>query len=290
MNSIEIFRPFNEAYEITLTILFRPFDFKKWLIIGFAAWLAHIGAGFNFNYRYGGNADFRNNTFFQDITDTIHQIPLWLIISGVTALVLCILALVVVMAWLRARGRFIFIDCLVRNRGVIVEPWREFARPANSYFLFSLGLGIIFVAVVILLSLVFFSFFRHAGMLHLHHASVIIGLIFWLMLGALLAAGWMLMTHLMIIIMYCRRCLATEAWRAAAWLIGHYAGEITLYCLFWIVLGLAAACVACLATCFTCCLAALPYVGTVILLPLYVSARVQSPFSAPVRGRIRCLG
>ena len=36
-------------------------------------------------------------------------------------------------------------------------------------------------------------------------------------------------------------------------------------------LGLATAMIACLATCITCCITAIPYVGTVILLPLYVT-------------------
>jgi hypothetical protein len=46
-----------------------------------------------------------------------------------------------------------------------------------------------------------------------------------------------------------------------------------LYCLFWIVLALATVVVTCLATCATCCIAAIPYVGTVILLPIFVLLR-----------------
>jgi hypothetical protein len=43
-----------------------------------------------------------------------------------------------------------------------------------------------------------------------------------------------------------------------------------LYCLFLIVLELATALISCLATCATCCIAAIPYVGMVILLPVFV--------------------
>ena len=51
MTKIEIFKPFGDAYELMKTILFRPFDLKKWFVIGFAAFLAHIGSGsFQFNY------------------------------------------------------------------------------------------------------------------------------------------------------------------------------------------------------------------------------------------------
>jgi hypothetical protein len=56
-------------------------------------------------------------------------------------------------------------------------------------------------------------------------------------------------------------------------LIAAYPGEILLYCLFLIVLALATAIVACVATCATCCIAAIPYIGTVILLPVFVVLR-----------------
>ena len=52
-SKIEIFKPFGEAFELMKKILFQPFDLKKWLVIGFAAWLANLGAGGgvgNFNY------------------------------------------------------------------------------------------------------------------------------------------------------------------------------------------------------------------------------------------------
>jgi hypothetical protein len=38
--TIEIFKPFGDAFELTKKILFQPFDLKKWCVIGFAAFLA----------------------------------------------------------------------------------------------------------------------------------------------------------------------------------------------------------------------------------------------------------
>src|SRR5437660_725180 len=50
---IEIFKPFGEAFELTKKILFQPFDFTKWLVIGFAAFLCgHFSAG-GFNFPFG---------------------------------------------------------------------------------------------------------------------------------------------------------------------------------------------------------------------------------------------
>jgi hypothetical protein len=48
---IEIFKPFGEAFELMKKILFQPFDLGKWLVIGFAAFLASLsgGSGYSFN-------------------------------------------------------------------------------------------------------------------------------------------------------------------------------------------------------------------------------------------------
>jgi hypothetical protein len=56
-------------------------------------------------------------------------------------------------------------------------------------------------------------------------------------------------------------------------LIGAHPGEILLYCLFLIALAIATGLISCLAICATCCIAALPYIGTVILLPVFVLFR-----------------
>ena len=77
----------------------------------------------------------------------------------------------------------------------------------------------------------------------------------------------------MVAVMYRRRCLAVEAFRVALSLIANYPGEITLYCLFWIVLGIAAVISACVTILATCCIGLIPYIGTVILLPLFVCLR-----------------
>jgi hypothetical protein len=86
----------------------------------------------------------------------------------------------------------------------------------------------------------------------------------------LLFAAWKLIAGLMVPIMYRRNCRAYEAFRTVASLIAAYPGEILLFCLFFVALAIGTAFVACFATCLTCCLAALPYIGAVILLPIYV--------------------
>ena len=60
---IEIFEPFGAAYELMKKILFQPFDFQKWLVIGFAAFLSGAwGSGFNFNFPGSGDWNFRSTS------------------------------------------------------------------------------------------------------------------------------------------------------------------------------------------------------------------------------------
>ncbi|PYK45506.1 MAG: hypothetical protein DME53_05165 [Verrucomicrobia bacterium] len=144
---IQIFKPFGEAFELMKKILFQPFDLKKWFIIGLAAWLANLGGGGGgFNYRYDRGED------FQKLNETISRIPHPVLITGICALIAVVLLLVVLFAWLRARSRFMFIDCIVKNRGAIAEPWREFRTEGNSYFLFSLTAAVCLVLFAALVS------------------------------------------------------------------------------------------------------------------------------------------
>jgi hypothetical protein len=273
---IEIFKPFGQAFELMKRILFQPFDLRKWFVIGFAAWLANLGGGSGgFNYRYNRRQD------LQKLNETISQIPHAILVTGICILIGLLLVLMVLFAWLRARGRFIFIDCIVKNRGAIADPWREFRREGTSYFLFSLLVGVAFLVLAVLLSvplLIFairgrYYFFIHRDQLNIYVISAIAA---WAFVMILFVLAWSLMANFMVPIMYRQRCRASKAFGIVARLIAAYPGEILLYCLFLIVLALAVGMVSCLATCATCCITAIPYVGTVILLPIFVLLRAFS--------------
>ena len=95
----------------------------------------------------------------------------------------------------------------------------------------------------------------------------------WGSVVVLLVVAWALVAHFMVAIMYRRRCLAREGFRAAVDLIRNYPGEITLYCLFWIALTIGTVFASCIVILATCCIALLPYIGTVVTLPIYVVLR-----------------
>jgi hypothetical protein len=266
---IEIFKPFGEAFELMKKILFQPFDLKKWLVVGFAAWLASLGAGAGGNFNYPSKHDEMHK-----VNEAISQIPHPILVGAIVLLVVLVLVMVVLCAWLRARGGFMFVDCIVKNRGAVAEPWREFRREGNSYFLFSLlvGFGLLLFAGLLSLPLVLPAI-KDDNFLRTHSVYLISAIAGWILVTILLILAWALVTSFMVPIMYRRRCRAAEGFATAARLIAAYPGEILLYCLFWIVLALGSAMVGCIAACATCCIAAIPYVGTVILLPLFVLLR-----------------
>ena len=266
---IEIFRPFGEAFELMKKILFQPFDLKKWLVIGFAAWLANLGGGGGgFNYRYNRREE------MQKVNEALSQIPHSILVTGICVLICFVLVLIVLFAWLRARGCFMFIDCIAKNRGAIAEPWRDFRKQGNSYFLFSLLIGFAFLIFAALLSLPFMlPIIRGVTFLHIHDVYLISTIVAWAFVVILLVLALSLIANFMVPVMYRQQCRASKAFGIVVRLIAAYPGEILLYGLFLIVLALATAIVACVAACATCCIAVIPYIGTVILLPVFALLR-----------------
>ncbi len=268
---IEVVKPFGEAFELMKKILFQPFDLKKWFVIGFAAWLSNLGSGnYNFGYNQG---DWKDVPFFQDLDNTLNQIPHWILFTGLAVVIAFVLALMILFAWLRSRGRFVFVDCIVKNRGAIVESWREFREQGNSYFLLGLLVAVVIAVIVSVASLPFMLPMIRGVTFVQPDVYLICIIAAWGVLLVLLILAWSLISHFMVAVMYRRRCLAVEAFCVALSLIANYPGEITLYCLFWIVLGIAAVISACVTILATCCIGLIPYIGTVILLPLFVCLR-----------------
>jgi hypothetical protein len=270
---IEIFKPFGEAFELTNKILFQPFDLRKWVVIGFAAFLAghFAGVGFNFPSPFG---NFQSHRATQEVIPPhMEEWKPWLV-AIVVVLALLFLALVIALTWLKARGNFIFTDCVVRNQAAIAGPWREYRKEGNSYFFFLLAV----MFAVLLLAAAIVTIILGLGLLKQNAGETVsivaIGLIVFLCVLCISIVIFIsIATYFMVPVMYRRRCRAVEAFRDVTLLICHHVGSFFLLCLFGIVLILAVLMIGAIVTCATCCLAALPYIGTVILLPLFVCLR-----------------
>jgi len=275
---VEIFKPFGEAFELTKKILFQPFNLGKWCVIGFAAFLAG-GVNFNFGFRFpfnGGNWNFLSSSYNPSNVPSFasgEHIQAW-VFALIAVISLIVLAIIVVLSWLRARGAFIFTDCIVRNRAAIVEPWKEFQREGNSLFLFSWLVVLLFLATAAAAFAIFLLPITISGKsVGGKDVGTIVGIVLFCALVFFAGLGWALISHFMVPIMYRRRCRAVVALRESTSLLMAHPAPIILYFLFLIVLAIACGIVGCVTTCVTCCIAAIPYVGTVILLPIFVLLR-----------------
>lgn len=267
---IEIFEPFGAALELMKRILFQPFDFTKWLVLGFAAFLSGSwGPSLHFNYPSNRDWSFRSTRYGHlPVSDSMP----WLIplLIGIGAF---ILILAVVFMWLAARGRFIFTDCVVKNRAAIALPWREYRREGNSYFLFSLAvafLAMILTAGLILVIAVPLGLFTGGKGTNEFGALTVSAIVFVGLIWLGVAIFFALVSQFMVPVMYRRRCLAREAFVEVSRLMLAHPGSFVLFVLFGIVLFMAFLIIGTIATCLTCCIAGLPYISSVVFLPALV--------------------
>jgi len=270
---IQIIAPFQAAFEWMKAMLFRPFDIAKWLTVAFAAFIAGNlgGGGGNFS-RLGrlGQGDWKYRSYSHGNLPHWDATP-W-IVGLIVAIVLIALVLSVIWMWVSARGKFIFTDCIVKNRGAIGEPWREYRREGNSYFLFSLAIAagaFVIVAIgALFLWLCFFGMRDDPSGPQM--VIVVIGIIVLALIWIVFAVFFGVVSAFMVPVMYRRRCSAREAFVDVAKLISRNPGPFILFVLFGIALTLAVVVLGTMVACLTCCIGGLPYISTVLLLPAIV--------------------
>lgn len=287
---ISVIEPIGAAIEKTKQILFRPFDIGKWFTIGFCAFLATLGSGGIPNSGGGGGHSSGGQTqdFHREINNIkdalLDNLPIVVIVAAVAFLL--ILAISLVLAWLSSRGQFMFLHCVAQNKGEVAVPWKRYAQQANSLFLFKLLVGFAGTIAVIIclipLGVIGFSFTK-TGMAGFAMMNLVwIGLLaFCIITLAMTIAGIKLLTEDFVIpIMSLRGCTVTEGWKEFWNILMSNKGPFTLYLLFLFVIGLATGMIILIAVLATCCCAgcimAIPYIGTVLLLPILVWRRSYS--------------
>ena len=300
---INFTRAFESAWERMQVILFGPFDPLKWLTIGFSAFLAGLLSGGNgvntsFNYRnntysgYSGNggvsaskaAQAQFNLIHTQLNQFFSSTGFWVVVAVVVAFVVFFIALSLLFVWLGARGQFLLLDNIVRNRGAVSGPWQYYARPANSFFLFYLLLTVLFLVVTlpmvvgaIILCIPLFqqqrwptggetAIFVVLGLLYL--ALVIMGNIILFLYREFGPA-----------IMFRQGLMARAAFFETFKVVGRYPGSVAVFILLRLALfiGMAIICIMlCCVTFCACFLSQWPYIGTLLLLPVLIFLRCFS--------------
>ncbi|MEZ4224013.1 MAG: hypothetical protein R3B13_23900 [Polyangiaceae bacterium] len=272
-SGLDLTAPLRAAYDRTRRLLF-PFDFSRWITLGFSAWIASLGEGGasmpnvpDTSGRRGGGSS--------QIVDFVRDNLALIVTVGVVVLVVGV-GIGVLLLWVSSRGKFVFLDNVVHERALVEEPWRRFSEHGSALFRVRLALSMISLALV-LSAVGLFLWLAWpdlaagiVGSRLMIGAGVGVGILLLDLPLAVLAA---LLEDFVVPTMY----LDGPDWRAAASrvraaLSGQVATLIAFY-LLRIAVAVASGVVAMLATCLTCCIAGLPFIGTVLLLPVIVFGR-----------------
>jgi hypothetical protein len=198
-----------------------------------------------------------------------------IIVGVAVAVVIIVVMLGLVMMWLGSRGRFMFMDGVIRNRGAVAAPWKEYKSQGNSLFLFRLCFGIAACATAVLI-LAFAAIIALPDIKSGHFRSAaweaiaISGTMF-VLFGLATAAISTFLSDFVAPIMYIHRVGVMAAWSAfSSSMLPGNGWKLVLYLLMKFVLGFVVRILALVAFCATCCIAIIPYVGSVIMLPFSV--------------------
>lgn len=283
--TISVLDPLTPAFERVKTVLFRPFDLGRWFTIGFCAWLAYLGGGGG-----GSGGGPRWNAHRGEAGQAFHQAKefmldnmFWIVPVAVIAVIL-IIAVSLLITWLSSRGRFMFLHCVAENKAEVVIPWTKFRKHANSLFLFRIVVGIIgfLMAVVFGLIVLFVALSMKAalGFNVFTITGAILSALLFIALAIVFALIQKLTMDFVVPIMFLRTTSCVTGWREFWAFLSANKARFALYILFQIAIAIAIGAVILTAALVTCCCAAcilaIPYIGTVLMLPVLVFKRAYS--------------
>ena len=284
----------SQAVERSKQLLF-PFKPEKWFALGFTVFLAQCGEG-NFNSvqmpssPFGGGsrsipssgglpADFRK--MVEDVLRTLNtDLALYVGLAIGTALVG--LGLSIFILWFSSRAKLMLVESVVWDRVDVGQQWSRSAELGASLFKFRLWIGLagwlLLFGSVALGILVGFADLK-AGNVFGPHAVMGYALfaLAAVLLGFPLAIATLLLDDFVVPLMVVRNVRVGEAWRICRdeVLSGNIGGLVLFYVLRF-VLSIGIAIAVFVLSCITCCISRIPYLGTVLVLPIFVFWRAYS--------------
>jgi len=290
---VSVIDPISPAIDRVKIMLFRPFNLGRWFVIGFCAWLAYLGTGGgggngggpNFNFPHRPGPDARIGHALNEAKEFFVDNMYWIIPVAVIIVAL-IAGIALLITWLNSRGRFMFLHCVAKNKAEIKVPWQKFRKQANSLFWFRIVLGIIGLPIVgvLILGIVFLIIMmasRTAPLAASIFGIVILVLLIFVLLIALFLVKKFTMDFV-VPIMFLRAANCVAGWREFMTILSANKLRFALYLLFQIVIAITIGAIIAIGFCIGCCLCCIsillliPYIGTVIVLPLLVFERAYS--------------
>lgn len=281
--AVEYLAPLNRAFDRMVTALFRPFDLARWCAVGFSCWLARLlSGGPGFGFGGGGGTGRAEAAAWHGTGSGLEDWVLPVALPLVGCIVLAVLGALLALLWLSSRGHFLFLDHVVLDRAAIREPWRRYGRLGDSLFLWRLAFGVaaaLALATSLLPLLLFLAPWRQEASPLLLLPAALSAFLFLSVLVTSLYVG-LFLVDFVAPIMYREGLGAVAAWRRFGSLFRHRPGPFLLYGLLvlglWLAVGLAVATVGLATCCLGFLVLLIPYLGTVVLLPVYYTLRAYS--------------
>jgi hypothetical protein len=268
--------PLSKAWGRMKKALFDPFDIRKWFVMGFTLFLAGLTSGGvpSGGYRLGRERaripEIENLP--QRVLDWLHAHPIWLAV--ILAAIVLVIIIIVILTWVSSRGSFMFLDNVVRNRALVVEPWYKFRSLGNSLFLWRIGFGLLCLLItlpLLVLALVaLLPAFR--GRLGPDTVLELLGIGgVWLLITLVAAYISMFTNNFVVPLMYKYELRVLDAWKKFIPVLMGDLIYFVFYGLFLLLLFIVLGFAIVIGGCVTCCLGfvllAVPYIGSVVLLP-----------------------
>ena len=283
--------PASNAFEQMKNILFRPFDIRKWFVLGVSAWLATLGEGRGYSYSNSGDIYTKEDSISTSFNEAIqytanfwHQHSDTIITVGTIIFIFLIISGLLV-AWLKSHGKFMLLDNVINDTQEISNPWHVFKQHSHSLFLwyiffsvinliiFSIIAGIAFISAII-------PCIHANGFVPSALPGIITTGILFMIFGIITAYIRRFVEDFIIPIMYNFDMTVTEAWHKFGEIYKKNSGKFILYGLFYSCLRLLASLAVAAFILFTCCTGAcllmVPFIGTVTMLPIIIFFRLYS--------------
>jgi hypothetical protein len=217
-----------------------------------------------------------------DVVRRLGENAFWLPLIGF--LILFALVVYGILLWVSSRAKFVYLDDVVRNEAHISRPWSAYGELADSLFKWRLVFFLLFFLLVsalvipVVLATGIDAVIGLRGAFTLPAVLTLAVMILFIVVPA--AYVGLFLNDFVVPIMYRDGIPATAAWGKFLTLLREHLAHFLLYGLFVLVLHILLAMAIGLLALFTCCMGALilaiPYVGTVLLLPIWVTYRVYS--------------
>jgi hypothetical protein len=292
-NRVSVIDPITPAINRAKIMLFKPFELRKWFVIGFCAWLAYLGSGGGGG---GGgpyfNAPHKPHEQKAQIAEGINSTKeyildnLYWVIPAVAIVAVVIIGIGLLTAWLNSRGKFMFLHCVAADKSEVKVPWHKFRKHGNSLFLFRVVLGIISFATVAVpvLGIILLIITMVTGTVP--NAASISGIVIFGLIIFVLSIVLFLVKKFtfdfVVPIMFLQTASCIAGWREFLTILSVNKARFALYLLFQIIIAIAIGAIISIGFCIGCCLCCasslllIPYIGTVLILPLLIFKRAYS--------------